>query len=58
MKRPEKEEFEFDLTWRDFPNFRRTPRIDNMEELIEALVEESQSQKARIERLELEREVA
>jgi hypothetical protein len=58
MKKPEKEEFEFDLTWRDFPNFRRTPRIDNMEEVIGTLMEESKIQKARIERLELEREIA
>ncbi len=53
----EEPEKEFDLTWRDFPNFRRTPRIDKIEEVIGHFLEESKIQKARIERLELEREV-
>lgn len=56
MKIEEKEEF--DLTWRDIPNFRRTPRIEKLEEVIGTLLEESKIQKARIERLELELDVA
>jgi len=47
----------FDLTARDIPNFRRTPRIEKIEEVIAALMAESKIQKARIGRLELEREI-
>ncbi len=53
-----REEKEFDLTWRDFPNFRRTPRIEKLEEVVGHLIEENKIQKAQIERLELERGVA
>jgi len=54
----EKQEVEeFNLTARDIPNFNRTPRIDKLEEVIGALMEESKIQKARIDRLEMERDV-
>ncbi len=55
MKKPEKEEFEFDLTWEDIPNFRRTRRT--IEEVIAALVEERNILRARIE-IELDHDVA
>ena len=56
-RRREAEVEEFDLTARDIPNFNRTPRIDKIEEVIGALMEESKIQQARIDRLELERDV-
>ena len=51
---PEKE---FDLTWRDFPNFRRTPGIGTLEELRD-LIEENKLKKAWIDRLKMEHDVA
>ena len=65
-----KSEEKFDLTTRDIPNFNRTPPIEKLEEVVGTLMEEvtllksranhregfCDALKARIERLELERE--
>ena len=56
--RREPEVDEFNLTARDVPNFNRTPRIEKLEEVVGTLMEENKILKARIERLELERDVA